>query len=432
MTQGLEQTVMDKQIIFEDDQIRVIYQPGSSSELIFSFGDLITRAKGLAINAEKSLQKYDFNVIGVMPKQKSWFPAASMQQMFDALQAILAQFPIRIAYGGSMGGYAAIKYANLFDFQRVVSMVPQYSIDPADITDTRYGMFFQPSLNANMRIQAEDVSATREYIVVYDPYCPEDRAHFEKLHALIPHVHVLHLPFTGHDAIAVLASSELLNDFLRHPFDAPYFYQKMRQVKKNSKFYYRKVIENLLSRHRLALGQILKNNHFQLDSQFFDAKQKQTLLRALFNNKQVSEQDLNKLGITTFTPQDNRNLLLDQYEHGLVFNVISQKIECYAAGVIALNHKFLIPLQAKGTGPVLVQIQDERYMVVMNDRQVMKLVLPQDELATGMHPIYLQKYAHYYTLNYKQQLLSSDEFGQVFFVESSGENTQFVLQPEQN
>ncbi len=86
------------------------------------------------------------------------------------------------------------------------------------------------------------------------------------------------------------------------------------------------------SRHRIALGQILKNNHFQLDPQFFDAKQKQTLLRALFNNKQVSEQDLNKLGINTFMPQESRSLLLDQYAHGLVFNVISQKIECYAAG----------------------------------------------------------------------------------------------------
>lgn len=62
--QGLEQSTMEKHIIFEDDQIRVIFQPGSSRELIFSFGDLITRAKGLSINAEKSLQKYDFNVIG--------------------------------------------------------------------------------------------------------------------------------------------------------------------------------------------------------------------------------------------------------------------------------------------------------------------------------------------------------------------------------
>lgn len=428
--QGTEQTLVEKQIIFEDEQIRVIFQPGSSSELIFSFGDLITRAKGLSINAEKSLQKYDFNVIGVMPKQKSWFPAASMQNMFAEIQHILEQFTVRIAYGGSMGGYAAIKYAKLFDFQRVVSMVPQYSIDPEDIVDTRYGMFFQPSLNANMRIQADDVSNEREYIVVYDPYCPEDRAHFEKLQALIPHVHVLHLPFTGHDAIAVLASSELLNDFLRHPFDAQYFYQKMRKVKKNSKFYYRKVIENLLSRHRIALGQILKNNHFQLDPQFFDAKQKQTLLRALFNNKQVSEQDLNKLGINTFMPQESRSLLLDQYAHGLVFNVISQKIECYAAGVIELNHKFLIPLQAKGTGLVYVYLQDERYMVVMNDRQVMKLISAQEDLPSGMHPVLMQKYAGYYTVNYKQLLLSSDEYGQAIFTEQSGSQCQFVTELE--
>ena len=133
---------MEKHIIFEDDQIRVIFQPGSSRELIFSFGDLITRAKGLSINAEKSLQKYGFNVIGVMPKQKSWFPASSMQPMYQAIKPILEQFELRIAYGGSMGGYAAIKYANLFGFHRVVSMVPQYSIDPEDIVDTRYGMFF--------------------------------------------------------------------------------------------------------------------------------------------------------------------------------------------------------------------------------------------------------------------------------------------------
>ena len=50
---------MNKHIIFEDEQIRVIFLQGSSDELIFSFGDLITRAKGLSINAEKSLHKYD-------------------------------------------------------------------------------------------------------------------------------------------------------------------------------------------------------------------------------------------------------------------------------------------------------------------------------------------------------------------------------------
>ena len=37
-----------------------------------------------------------------------------------------------------------------------------------------------------------------------------------------------------HDAIAVLASSELLYDFLLHEYDESYFYQKMRRVKKTA------------------------------------------------------------------------------------------------------------------------------------------------------------------------------------------------------
>ena len=124
---------MEKHIIFEDEQIRAIFLRGSSDELIFSFGDLITRAKGLSINAEKSLLKHDFNVIGIMPKQKSWFPESSMRQMFAEIEDLIAPFKTRIGYGGSMGGYAAIKYSNLLDLKRVVALVPQYSINPDDV-----------------------------------------------------------------------------------------------------------------------------------------------------------------------------------------------------------------------------------------------------------------------------------------------------------
>ena len=114
---------MDKHIIFEDGHIRAIFMKGSSQELIFSFGDLITRAKGTSINAEKSLEKFHFNVIGVMPKEKSWFPEASMRAMLAAIQDLIAPFKIRVGYGGSMGGYAAIKYSNLLDLNRIVALV---------------------------------------------------------------------------------------------------------------------------------------------------------------------------------------------------------------------------------------------------------------------------------------------------------------------
>ncbi|CAB1218997.1 hypothetical protein [Acinetobacter bouvetii] len=422
---------MDKHIIFEDEQIRVIFLKGSSDELIFSFGDLITRAKGLSINAEKSLFKYHFNVIGIMPKQKSWFPESSMRAMLAQIQELIAPFKTRIGYGGSMGGYAVIKYSNLLDLKRVVALVPQYSINPADVEDPRYNMFYHPEINANMCIKAEDVAAEREYIVVYDPYCPEDRAHYLKLEQVLPKIQTLNLPFTGHDAIAVLASSELLRDFILHEFDAIYFYKKIRQVKKNSKFYYRKVIENLLPRHRDALGSILVNNDLQLDNQFFDSKLKQNLLRELLSNKQVSQQDLLKLGIQVNLPQENRSQLMDCFGHGLVFNVISQKIESYAASAIALNHKFLIPVFAKGSGLLQISLNDERYIVAMNDREVMKLFKEQEPLAVGMHPLIIKKYSDYYVLSYKHLNLSNNEYGGHNFIEDTPETTQFITQPEQ-
>ena len=420
---------MEKHIIFEDEQIRAIFLRGSSDELIFSFGDLITRAKGLSINAEKSLLKHDFNVIGIMPKQKSWFPESSMRQMFAEIEDLIAPFKTRIGYGGSMGGYAAIKYSNLLDLKRVVALVPQYSINPDDVEDPRYNMFFHAELNANMKIQPQDVSAEREYIVVYDPYCPEDRAQYVKLEQVLPHMHTLNLPFTGHDAIAVLASSELLYDFLLHDFDATYFYQKIRQVKKNSKFYYRKVIENLLPRHKNALGSILINNDLQLDNQFFDAKLKQQLLRELLSNKQVSQQDLLKLGIQVNLPQENSSQLLDSFGHGLVFNVISQKIESYAASAIALNHKFLIPIFAKGSALVQITLNDERYVVAMNDRHIMKLFKEHEPLSAGMHPIVMKKYIDFYVLSYKHLNLNNNEYGSHDFIEETPETAQFVTQP---
>ena len=423
---------MNKHIIFEDEQIRVIFLQGSSDELIFSFGDLITRAKGLSINAEKSLHKYDFNVIGIMPKQKSWFPEHSLHAMFAAIESVIAPFKIRIGYGGSMGGYAAIKYANLLDLKRVVALVPQYSINPDEVTDSRYNMFFNAELNANMQVQPHDVALEREYIVIYDPYCAEDRAHYVKLQQVLPKIQTLTLPFTGHDAIAVLASSALLHDLLVRQFDAPYFYQKIRQVKKRSKFYYRKVIESALPHHRQALVNIFKNNDLQLDQQFFDAKLKQNLLRELLSSQQVREQDLLKLGIQLNLPaQQNRSLLMDYFGHALVFNLISQKIESYSGSAIALNHKFLIPIFAKDSGLLQIHLNDEPYVVAMNDRYMMKLFKPQQPLSTGMHPIVIKKYEQFYLLSYKQFNLSNHENGGHDFIEDSSETAQFTAQSEQ-
>ena len=419
---------MDKQIVFEDEHIRAIYLKGSSETLVLSFGDLITRAKGNSINAEKSLSKYQYSVLGIMPKQKSWFPQVSMMGVLDAVKEILASYARIVSYGGSMGGYAAIKYAKDFSVNRVVAMVPQYSINPLEVDDRRYTDFYDAQVNADMRIQVQDIVASCEYIIVYDPYFELDREHYEKIKPLIPHLHTLHLPYTGHDAIAVLANSALLHDFIQHPLDETYFYKQIRAVKKNSKFYYRSVIAHLLGAHNEALGNILKTIDLQLDSTFFDASLKQTITRVLLTNKRVDEQDLQKLGISIHLPFEARTQLQDNFGRILVFNIITQKLESYEQQVIDVNGKYIIPLHVEHTGLATVVVKKQTYLICMNDRRVTKLFKQDDELTSDMQPLILKKGAGFYSVSYKQLYLHCDEQGNCLFEsETLGDAQKFVI-----
>ncbi|WP_447505314.1 hypothetical protein [Acinetobacter pittii] len=418
---------MDKQIIFEDEHIRAIFLPGDSNTLVLSFGDLITRASGLSINAEKSLIKYQYNVIGVMPKQKSWFPQESMVELAKAISPILEGFKNIVGYGGSMGGYAAIKYSNLLNMNRVIAFVPQYSIDPEHVEDRRYAEFFDSVANKDMQIQPQDVDATREYVIVYDPYFSIDREHYLKIKELLPSLHTIHLPFTGHEALSVLASSSLLHDFIEHDFDEIYFYQQVRKVKKQSKFYFRNVLAHVLTQHDEMLLKILRQNDFQLDERYFDNPLKQAITRSLIKTNQVTELDFQKLGIKVLRIQEDANYkegLQTSFGLILVFNLINSKFESYTVDTLLANKSYLVPIVAEQTGVVNIELNNEIYLLAMNDRKVIKLFKSEEPLTSDMSPFVIKKYSDCFAISYKQLNLSFDEQGLCEFTEGSIQPTE--------
>lgn len=418
---------MDKQIIFEDEHIRAIFLSGDSNTLVLSFGDLITRASGLSINAEKSLIKYQYNVIGVMPKQKSWFPQASMIELAKAISPILEGFKNIVGYGGSMGGYAAIKYSNLLNMNRVIAFVPQYSIDPEHVEDRRYAEFFDSVANKDMQIQPQDVDATREYVIVYDPYFSIDREHYLKIKELLPSLHTIHLPFTGHEALSVLASSSLLHDFIEHDFDEIYFYQQVRKVKKQSKFYFRNVLAHVLTQHDEMLLKILRQNDFQLDERYFDNPLKQAITRSLIKTNQVTELDFQKLGIKVLRIQEDANYkegLQTSFGLILVFNLINSKFESYTVDTLLANKSYLVPIVAEQTGVVNIELNNEIYLLAMNDRKVIKLFKSEEPLTSDMSPFVIKKYSDCFAISYKQLNLSFDEQGLCEFTEGSIQPTE--------
>ncbi|MCG5263959.1 hypothetical protein MCL27_02805 [Acinetobacter pittii] len=418
---------MDKQIIFEDEHIRAIFLPGDSNTLVLSFGDLITRASGLSINAEKSLIKYQYNVIGVMPKRKSWFPQASMIELAKAISPILEGFKNIVGYGGSMGGYAAIKYSNLLNMNRVIAFVPQYSIDPEHVEDRRYAEFFDSVANKDMQIQPQDVDSAREYVIVYDPYFSIDREHYLKIKELLPSLHTIHLPFTGHEALSVLASSSLLHDFIEHDFDEIYFYQQVRKVKKQSKFYFRNVLAHVLTQHDDMLLKILRQNDFQLDERYFDNPLKQAITRSLIKTNQATELDFQKLGIKVQRIQEDANYkegLQTSFGLILVFNLINSKFESYTVDTLLANKSYLVPIVAEQTGVVHIELNNEIYLLAMNDRKIIKLFKSEEPLTSDMSPFVIKKYSDSFAISYKQLNLSFDEQGLCEFTEGSIQPTE--------
>src|SRR5271168_4492658 len=100
-----------------------------SSFVLITFGDLIMLASGLNFFAEAPTTKSEISCVGIMAKKGNWYPVESLKAAATALASIIQGYDRRITYGGSMGGYAAIKFSRLLGATEVISLCPQWSID---------------------------------------------------------------------------------------------------------------------------------------------------------------------------------------------------------------------------------------------------------------------------------------------------------------
>ena len=148
-----------REILYEDDQLRAIWCAGESDFLLVTFSDLISRAEGDRFFADTPVTKSGISCLGLVAKRPNWFPARNVEAAIQAAASRLARYQTRIVYGGSMGGYAAIKFSRRLAATEVLALCPQWSIDPAECgeRDSRYAAYFDDAMTA-MGIRAGDAS----------------------------------------------------------------------------------------------------------------------------------------------------------------------------------------------------------------------------------------------------------------------------------
>lgn len=198
-------------IIFEDAEIRVIlrlrHAPSSPAAFtLVTFGDLIGLADGLSFFADPVVEQADLYAIGIMAKRPNWYPASSLRAASAAIRAAILPDADTILYGGSMGGYAAIKFSKLLGATHVLALCPQWSLDPAECGGVNPGwqQHFRPRMRG-MGIRAEDTAG--RIFVLSDRYDATDRWHLGRILEACPAAQTVGVPWVAHHVTTVLAGS---------------------------------------------------------------------------------------------------------------------------------------------------------------------------------------------------------------------------------
>jgi hypothetical protein len=200
---------MTSEVIFENDELQVVWRQGLSDFLLITFGDLITPAEGSNFFAKGPATAADLSAVGFVAKTPNWYRSDGMQAAIERVRPIGARFQSVVAYGGSMGGYGAIKYSRALQASEVIAFCPQWSIDPEECEGQNPGWqdHLVPAM-ARMGIRADDVSGS--VFVFSDMFDPLDRFHCQKIQQARPETVIINVPRVGHHITGTFAGTQTL------------------------------------------------------------------------------------------------------------------------------------------------------------------------------------------------------------------------------
>lgn len=183
----------------------------------------------------------DVSYIGIKPSWNNWYIAPTLDKVLDEIKPVLDKYSTIITYGSSMGGFAALTYADFLGASKVISFCPQSSRIPEICP-------WETPSNAELsRLDTESVYAdavgkyknTKEVYVFADLYEDRDRRHVDRLKE--SNVTIINTPFIGHSIPAYLHAlgvfTTLPIEIMNDDFNKIEFIKKLRN-RRNLKRYF--------------------------------------------------------------------------------------------------------------------------------------------------------------------------------------------------
>jgi hypothetical protein len=150
------------------------------------------------------------DAIHVLSRKNRWYQHPELTDALSGVAAATTGYDRVIAYGSSMGGFAALRYGASCGATVGLALSPQYSVDPAIVPfDRRWAEDV-----ARIAFRNDDRQPVlAEQYIAYDPADAHDRQHFELFAARSPTngVPVLH---GGHPVGSYLVETGMLQPLL--------------------------------------------------------------------------------------------------------------------------------------------------------------------------------------------------------------------------
>ncbi len=172
----------DLSVLWEDEDLLVKHLEGNSPSLGVTFS-------GIGFD-EGETQKPEFvatasqgnlnHVLFVMDRKRSWFSTPGLQEkLVSVVRKFIADHAITKVHciGNSMGGFGALAFADSLGADYAIAFAPQFSMDPAVITDRRWEKF-RPFMHPETMPRLADAMTEKvRYYLLYGEETAKDLQH---------------------------------------------------------------------------------------------------------------------------------------------------------------------------------------------------------------------------------------------------------------
>jgi tetratricopeptide (TPR) repeat protein len=198
-------------VLLDDEHTRITYQRRwpASDTLVVTFDPILMSWRQPAYG-HTLLGKLPLDVVAVRKKQEHFYQPLSRAAFEAAVAPVAARYRRVVAYGSSLGAYAALYFARDMDWT-VIASSPRVSAHPVYGVERwqRLAPFrherFAPSQDPRCRA-----------IVLYDPRDRMDRSYIEgEILPAFPQAQVHRVPYSGHPTNQFLGDVRFIAPFVR-------------------------------------------------------------------------------------------------------------------------------------------------------------------------------------------------------------------------